>query len=64
MSNVRKLFVLAGKDLRSEVRAREIAPPMVLFGLILVFLFTLDFPPGAGRAPVPGPAAGAVGTWT
>jgi len=35
---------------------------MVLFGLILVFLFTLDFPPGAGRAPVPGPAAGAVGS--
>jgi len=62
MSNTRKLFVLAGKDLRSEVRAREIAPPMVLFGLILVFLFTLDFPPGAGRAPVPGPTAGAVGS--
>ena len=56
------MFLLAAKDLRSEARAREIAPPMVLFGLILVFLFTLDFPPGAGRAPVPGPVVGAVGS--
>ena len=60
--NVRKMLVVAGKDLRSEVRAKEIAPPMVLFGLILVVLFTLDFPPGAGRAPVPGPMIGAVGS--
>ncbi len=35
---------------------------LVLFGLILVFLFTLSFPPGAGRAPVPGPVVGAVGS--
>lgn len=60
MNNVRKMFVLAAKDLRSEARAKEIAPPMVLFGLILVFLFTLNFPPGAGRAPVPVPTAGTV----
>jgi len=62
VNNVRKMFLLAAKDLRSETRAKEIAPPMVLFGLILVFLFTLDFPPGAGRAPVPGPVVGAVGS--
>src|SRR5207248_1642968 len=62
VNNVRKMFLLAAKDLQSEARAREIAPPMVLFGLILVFLFTLDFPPGAGRAPVPGPVVGAVGS--
>ncbi len=62
MNNVRKMFLLAAKDLRSEARAKEIAPPMVLFGLILVFLFTLDFPPGAGRAPVPLPVIGAVGS--
>lgn len=62
MTNVRKMFLLAAKDLRAEVRAKEIAPPMLLFGLILVFLVTLDFPPGAGRAPVPVAAAGAVGS--
>ena len=62
MTNARKLFVLAGKDLRAEVRAKEIVPPMVLFGLILVFLVTLDFPAGAGRAAVPPPTAGAVGS--
>ncbi|GAC1363075.1 MAG: heme exporter protein CcmB [Actinomycetota bacterium] len=62
MSNVRKLFLLAAKDLRSEARAKEIAPPMVLFGLILVFLVTLDFPAGAGRAPIPVAVAGAVGS--
>lgn len=62
MNNLRKMLVVAGKDLRSEARAREIAPPMLLFGLTLVFLFTLNFPPGSGRAPVPGPLAGAVGS--
>lgn len=62
MSNLRKMVLLAGKDLRSEVRGKEIAPLMVLFGLILVFLFTLDFPPGAGRAPIPAPIAGGVGS--
>jgi heme exporter protein B len=62
VNNLRKMLVLAAKDLRSEARAREIIPPMVIFGLILVFLFTLNFPPGAGRAPVPLPAAGGVGS--
>jgi heme exporter protein B len=62
LSNVRKMLMLAGKDLRSESRAREIIPPMIIFGLILVFLFTLNFPPGAGRAPVPAPNAGGVGS--
>jgi heme exporter protein B len=62
VSNLRKMLALTAKDLRSEARGREIAPPMVLFGLVLVFLLTLDFPPGAGRAPVPAPAAGAVGS--
>jgi heme exporter protein B len=57
---MRTVLIVAGKDLRSEARAKEIAPPMVLFGVVLVFLFTFAFPPGAGRAPVPLPVAGAV----
>lgn len=52
---------MARKDLRSDARAKEIAPMMVLFALSLVFLFSFALPPGAGRAPVPAPAAGAVG---
>ncbi|MGH7426416.1 MAG: heme exporter protein CcmB, partial [Candidatus Methylomirabilales bacterium] len=52
---------LAAKDLLSEARAKEIAPPMVLLGLTLIFLFTFAVPPGSGRAPVPEPIAGAVG---
>lgn len=62
MNNLRKMLLLAAKDLRVEARAREILPPMVMLGLILVFLFTLNFPPGAGRAPIPAPAAGGVGS--
>jgi heme exporter protein B len=62
MSNVRKMLLLAAKDLRAELRAKEIAPLMVLFGLILVFLFTLNFPPGSGSAPIPPPTAGGVGS--
>jgi heme exporter protein B len=57
---MRTILIVAGKDLRSEARAKEIAPPMVLFGVVLVFLFTFAFPPGAGRAPIPLPVAGAV----
>lgn len=59
---MRKALAIASKDLRSETRAKEIAPAMVMFALVLVFLFALALPPGAGRAPVPEPRAGAVGT--
>ncbi len=59
---LRHVLALAGKDLRSEARAKEVAPPMVLFALVLVFLFTFHLPPGAARAPVPEPRAGAVAT--
>ena len=62
MNNVRKMLLLAGKDLRAELRAKEIAPLTILFGLILVFLFTLNFPAGSGRAPIPAPVAGGVGS--
>ena len=58
---MRAVAALAAKDLRSEARATEVAPAMVLFALVLVFLFTFLLPPGAGRAPVPEPRAGAVG---
>lgn len=57
-----KIFAVAAKDLRSEVRAKEIAPAMVLFALVLVFLTSLILPPSAGRAPIPTPQAGAIGT--
>lgn len=57
---MRKALTIAVKDLRSETRAKEIAPAMVLFAIVLVFLFTFTLPAGAGRAPVPEPVAGAV----
>jgi heme exporter protein B len=58
---VRRALAVAAKDLRSDARAKEIVPAMVLFALVLVFLFTFPLPPGAGRVPVPEPRAGAVG---
>jgi heme exporter protein B len=57
---LRHVLLLAAKDLRSETRAKEVAPPMVLFALVLVFFFTFHLPPGAARTPVPEPRAGAV----
>ena len=57
---MRKALTIAVKDLRSETRAKEIAPAMVLFAIVLVFLFTFSLPAGSGRAPVPEPVAGAV----
>jgi heme exporter protein B len=58
---MRKALVIAAKDLRAEARSKEIAPAMLLFALALVFLFSFGLPPGAGRAPLPPPIAGAVG---
>jgi heme exporter protein B len=58
---VRQALTVAAKDLRSDARAKEIIPTMVLFALVLMFLFTFPLPPGAGRVPVPEPRAGAVG---
>jgi heme exporter protein B len=57
---VSHLIAIVAKDLRSEARAKEIAPSMILFALVLVFLFTFTLPAGAGRAPVPPPLAGTV----
>lgn len=56
----RRVAALARKDLRSDSRAKDIAPTMILFAVCLVFLFSFALPPGAGRAPVPRPLAGAV----
>ncbi|MGH2772698.1 MAG: heme exporter protein CcmB [Actinomycetota bacterium] len=53
-------LTIAVKDLRSDARAKQVVPTMVLFSLVLVFLFTFALPPGAGRVPTPLPAAGAV----
>ena len=57
---MRRALAVAAKDLRSDARAKEIVPTMVLFALVLVFLFTFPLPPGSGRVPVPEPRAGAV----
>lgn len=57
---MRRALAVAAKDLRSDARAKEIVPAMVLFAFVLVFLFTFPLPPGAGRVPVPEPRAGAV----
>lgn len=56
----RRVAALVKKDLRSDARAREIAPMMFLFALSVVFLFGFAVPPGAGRAPVPRPVAGTI----
>lgn len=53
-------LLIAAKDLRTDLRAKEIAPLMTLFALLITFLFTFALPPGAGRAPVPPPIAGGV----
>lgn len=57
---MRSVFALAAKDLRAESRARQIAPLMAVFALCLVFLLTFALPPGALRAPLPEPRAGAI----
>lgn len=57
---MRTVLALAAKDLRGESRARQIAPVMLVFALCLVFLLTFALPPGALRAPVPVPVAGAL----
>lgn len=54
-----KLLAIAAKDLRSDGRSREISPAMIFFAIALVFVFSFALPPGAGRAPVPVPQAGA-----
>jgi heme exporter protein B len=54
------MLVLAGNDLLSEARGKQIVLVMVLFGLSLVFLLTFALPTGALRAPVPAPQAGAL----
>lgn len=59
---MKQALAVASKDLRSEARAKEIAPAMVLFALVVVFVFTFVLPAGTGRAPIPEPRAGAVAT--
>lgn len=57
---MKNALLIVAKDLRSDARAREVAPSMILFAIVLVFLFTFALPPGAARPPVPEPRAGAV----
>lgn len=58
---MKRVWTLARNELLCETRAKQIAPVMVVFALSLVFLLTWVLPPGALRAPVPAPMAGAVG---
>lgn len=58
---MKKVWTLARGELLSEMRAKQIAPVMVVFSLSLVFLLTWALPSGALRAPVPTPSAGAIG---
>jgi heme exporter protein B len=57
---VSKILAVALKDLRSEARGKQVAPVMVAFSVILVFLLTFTLPPGMADAPLPQPQAGAV----
>lgn len=57
---MRAAFAIAAKDLRSDARAKEIAPTMALFALTLTFVVTFAIPPAGGRATVPPPLAGAI----
>lgn len=56
---MRGAWIIALKDLRSDGRSREVVPAMVFFSIALVFVFSFALPPGAGRAPLPLPQAGA-----
>ncbi|MEX2587778.1 MAG: heme exporter protein CcmB [Actinomycetota bacterium] len=58
---MKQVWTLARNELLCETRAKQIAPVMVVFALSLVFLLTWALPPGALRAPVPAPVAGAAG---
>jgi heme exporter protein B len=55
-----RILAVAVKDLRSEARAKQVAPVMIAFSIILVFLLTFTLPPGSADAPLPEPQAGAV----
>jgi heme exporter protein B len=57
---VKRLLLLAGNDLVSEVRGKQIVLVMVLFAVSLVFLLTFALPTGSLRSPLPPPQAGAV----
>ena len=47
------------KDIRTELRARELVPPVLLFAFIALIVLQLGLPPGKQGLPTPG-AAGAV----
>lgn len=57
---MRTLWTVASKDLRSEMRGKEVAPAMGMLTLAVVFLLAFVLPAGGGRAPVPLPIAGSV----
>ncbi|MGQ9629060.1 MAG: heme exporter protein CcmB [bacterium] len=46
MSYLRKVLAIAVKDLRSEARARELTPAMLVFSLIVIVIFNFAFEPG------------------
>ena len=40
---VKMLFVLLAKDLKLEIRSKEIVPSMFVFGLTVILVFALSF---------------------
>src|SRR4029077_9374381 len=55
MGTGRAAFVLLGKELRSELRARELLNATIMFGLVVVVLFSFAFDPTAAESRRYGP---------
>lgn len=49
MNYLRKVLTIAGKDLRSEARTRELTPAVLVFSLIVIVIFNFAFEPGARK---------------
>jgi heme exporter protein B len=55
MGTGRAAFILLGKELRTELRARELLNATIMFGLVVVVLFSFAFDPTAAESRRYGP---------
>jgi heme exporter protein B len=55
MGTGRAAFILLGKELRTELRARELLNATIMFGLVVVVLFSFAFDPTVGESRRYGP---------
>jgi heme exporter protein B len=55
MGTGRAAFILLGKELRTELRARELLNATIMFGLVVVVLFSFTFDPTAAESRRYGP---------